>query len=204
MIKNRIVGSPESNGLFSPREDWWQNACVNYMHDPWFTYAEGYRRGAEILAEQTTATNGELDTLVYPIVYLYRQYIELALKILVRDISLLIDVPRESINTHDLATLWARVEALLCRAFPEEATGELQPVQETLSELASVDPKSDAFRYPVTAKGAASIPGMSHINIAHFRERILVVEQFLEGALAMVAYYLESKAEMEAAYRDAY
>lgn len=100
---------------------------VNYTHDPWFLYAEGYRRGAEILVERAAATRGELDALVYPIVFLYRQYAELALKILVRDAGILIDDPEAPINTHDLARLWARVETLLSAAFPDEATNRNCP-----------------------------------------------------------------------------
>jgi hypothetical protein len=123
------------------------------------------------------------------------------LKILARDTNILVDGPEESVNTHDLSTLWTLVESLLCAAFTKEVISELGPVREMVAELARVDPRSDTFRYPVTKKGAPSIPGLSHINIAHFRERIAVVEQFLEGATAMVAHYLDLKAEVEAGHR---
>jgi hypothetical protein len=194
ILKRRHVTGADSPSLFSARKDWWNNACLNHMHDGWFVYAEGYRRGAEVLIAQATAHTGDLDALVYPIVYLYRHYVELSLKILIRDTGRLLGQPSEPPLNHNLRTLWSKAEQLLRQAFPDQPTRDFAAVGGTIEELAGVDPASEAFRYPLTKSGSASMPGLSHINIAQFRDRMLVVERFLEGATSMVDHYVS---EME-------
>lgn len=58
--------------------DWKNNACLRNGNE--YAYREGYRRGAQILVRAVEETQSDQDFLVYPIVFLYRHHIELALK----------------------------------------------------------------------------------------------------------------------------
>src|SRR6266849_9877987 len=61
--------------------DWHNNACLNVMHGyDQIGYTEGYRRGARLLVEYVAENARDQDYLVYPIIFLYRHHIELALK----------------------------------------------------------------------------------------------------------------------------
>src|SRR4030042_2814002 len=70
--------------LFTTAEDWWNNACLNFIHNGWSIYAIGYKDAADILVSHIEEKRRYQDTLVYPIVFLYRQYLELALKDIIR------------------------------------------------------------------------------------------------------------------------
>jgi hypothetical protein len=58
--------------------DWKNNACLRNGDE--YAYREGYRKGAQILVRAVEETQSDQDFLVYPIVFLYRHHIELALK----------------------------------------------------------------------------------------------------------------------------
>jgi len=66
--------------------DWHNTALLNEMqgaHDPW-RYAEGYKRAAGILVRHVQEDRFGKDLLVYPIIFLYRHHLELALKRIIR------------------------------------------------------------------------------------------------------------------------
>ena len=59
--------------------DYHNNACLSLGGDP-FPYAEGYRRAAEILVHYVNDNGQDQDFLVFPILFLYRHHLELAMK----------------------------------------------------------------------------------------------------------------------------
>ena len=63
-------------------EDWWNNACLNFMEgkNTWYGYFRGYQRAAELLVQYVDCEKQYQDTLVFPIIFLYRHYLELILK----------------------------------------------------------------------------------------------------------------------------
>lgn len=66
--------------IFSTSEDWWNKACLALGHDRWSIYAIGYKDAADLLVDNIEGNGRQHDFLVYPIVFLYRQYLELAIK----------------------------------------------------------------------------------------------------------------------------
>ena len=65
--------------VFASGEDWSMNASVNWGGG-WGLYAIGYKNAGDVLVERVVEDRGEADALVYPIVFCYRQYLELTLK----------------------------------------------------------------------------------------------------------------------------
>jgi hypothetical protein len=54
-------------------------------------FAEGYKTAADILVKQVVEHSSHQDTLVYPIVFLYQQHIELRFKEIIREGLSLLD-----------------------------------------------------------------------------------------------------------------
>ena len=52
--------------------------------DPWSVYADGYREAADIIVARINEGHRQQDALVYPVMFLCRQYLELAIKNLIR------------------------------------------------------------------------------------------------------------------------
>src|SRR5690348_16890817 len=86
------------------------NACVNFARDANRLntgYVEGYRRGAVALFERILETDRDHNYLVYPIVFLWRQCIELQLKEIIALGSQVDGGPYEHpTKTHDVGELW--------------------------------------------------------------------------------------------------
>ncbi|RYD03839.1 hypothetical protein N752_17275 [Desulforamulus aquiferis] len=158
------------DSLFIKDSDWWHNACVNYLNS-WGLYAEGYKRSADILVIHVQETHSDQDLLIYPIVFLYRQFIELKLKEIIKDGSQLIENPKEIPMHHSILNLWKDCRHILERVWPDGPKDDLEAVEKCICEFSEIDPRSMSFRYPVDTKGNPSLPShLSHINIRNLGE----------------------------------
>lgn len=191
-----------SDVLFASQEDWWNNACVNWCHDQWGIYADGYKEAADLLVGQVEARapGAYQDSLVYPIIFLYRQYLELSIKGLLQDARSLQDVDEKMPFHHKIDQIWLQCRKLLSEISPGDSEEELNQITRLLKDFAKVDPTSMAFRYPHNKEGAPSLEGLTHINLRNIREVVGKISVILSGAQAQVSEYLSYKADME---RDA-
>ncbi len=83
---NSKIRSPRLNDkLFIEADDWRMNACLNMYHDPSELYVVGYKEAADSLVDSIANQKGSADSLIFPIVFLYRHYIEIRLKSLLHD-----------------------------------------------------------------------------------------------------------------------
>jgi hypothetical protein len=188
--------------LFASGEDWYHNACINYMplDWQWDSYAEGYKLAADILVGHVMETQADQDDLVYPIVFLYRQYLELRLKELILVSGRLLDRDQTVPPHHDLLGLWRRVRPNLETVWPQE-TEHLDAIEEKIKEFCKADAGSFAFRYPVDRGGKPALPDIHHINLRQLKEVISGVSTILEGSSIGMGEYLDAKNEMLAECR---
>jgi hypothetical protein len=83
---NGKIRSPSlDDKLFVEAEDGWMNACLNWYHDPTELYIVGYKEAADSLVDSIANRKGSADSLIFPIVFLYRHYVEIRLKSLIHD-----------------------------------------------------------------------------------------------------------------------
>jgi hypothetical protein len=193
----------EGDTLFAGAGDWQFNACMNIRPPDWYPYTEGYRRAADIIIEHLMLRdrNG-VDLLVYPIAFLYRHHLELRLKELIREGSLLLDRECELRKTHDLSKLWPQCRSIVKEVWPEGSDSELDAIEECIEEFSTVD-RSESFRYPVDTKGNPSLPSVpDHVNVRHLADTMTKIANLLRGAQMGIEVYLESKSEAEAYKRD--
>jgi hypothetical protein len=182
--------------LFDKAEDWWHNACLNYVHDGWSPYIIGYKDAADILVAHVRENRRSQDTLVYPILFLYRQYLELAIKNLIHKGRKLQDIHERIPKGHMINDLWKICEKLLNDISPCDSVKEIEQINRLISEFYSVDPKSTAFRYPEDKEGKPSLPGITHIDIMNVRNVIGKISVILNGADAQLSEYLSIKADI--------
>jgi hypothetical protein len=209
--------------LFGPDEDWQSNACVNWSHNPQNLYNNGYRTAAQSLVEQVCESRYSVDSLVYPIVYLYRHHTELMLKgITVVSRSLLdqdlTEKDNELLNQHKLFELWQNIRPalnLVCEAignplFPDE---ELDGIESYVAQINEQDPDGQRFRYATyrkyvkTQEGGKTIkiitrekslqPELSHINIRRFGAYMERLSDYLDSIESWFSHMLQEKWEYE-------
>jgi hypothetical protein len=156
-------------------------------------YTLGYRRAAEHLVQDILVNQREGDYLVYPIVFLYRHHIELAIK---RIIACVPWVLRRELTVHEkshltkdhrLEILWDDLEpifASICEAvnWSKPDAADLQGVRDYIRQLSEVDPSSLSFRYWKTTDGKRSLPeDFRSFNIRHFSEMMGHFADFIEA-----------------------
>lgn len=194
--------------------DWPNNACLNVRRDgdP-IAYTEGYRRGARLLVEYVMEHHRNQDYLVYPIIYLYRHHVELALKSLIRHTPYLIDRPltkseKAHLGKHRLDLLWQDLKPMLSAIGEAAGWGELdaadvEGIDDYIRQLTELDPDSFSFRYTRSKKGTPSLPAeLKHINLRHFAEMLERLADFLDGLNTGLGVLTDGKSEMEAEQRN--
>jgi hypothetical protein len=187
--------------LFTSQEDWWNNACINWCHDGWNLYTSGYKEAADLLVQGVEQRSAGHDSLVYPVLFLYRQYLELQIKDLIRQGRRLQSISGEFPKHHHIGNLWEVCHKLLSEISPHDSVVELKEIARLIAEFSAVDPTSMAFRYPQDKDGNPSLPGMSHINLRNVREVIGKISIILTGASIQLSEYLSFKQEMEREFR---
>jgi hypothetical protein len=99
-----------------------------------------------MLVEAVVKSRKDYDSLVFPIVFVYRQYLELRLKQLIRDSKRLLDDTSGFPTTHKIAELWKICRPLLDQVDLDVGDQVLDTIEERITEFADVDEDSYAFR----------------------------------------------------------
>jgi hypothetical protein len=108
-----------------------------------------------------------------------------------------VDWLRRGLQAHCRPSLCVRREPLLLRIETRERDA-LRNVRACLKRFAKFDPTSESFRYPITKKGAPSLPDeLRHINLRQVRDVVDHLSGFFDGALMQASVYLDHKHEME-------
>jgi len=187
------------------------NACLNYSDSTDVLYAEGYKRAARLLTKQVLETYSDQDFLVFPIVYLYRHHLELAIKRLTRIGCFIADwelteTEIRHLEKHRLDLLWNNFKPIMktvCQLTGWEMPDEdIKGVDSYIRQLADADPASQGFRYPCSKKGERSVPQLRHINIRVFAEAMEWIADFFEGVDAGFVHLADAKSEILSHWRS--
>ena len=181
--------------LFVDGHDWHNNAVLNGQRDNLSLYAVGYKRAGELLAEAAVEGRRDHDSLVFPIAYVYRQYLELRLKQLIRDSKRLLDDASGFPPTHKITELWKTCRPLFNQVELDVGDQVLDEIEELITEFAEVDEESYAFRYPTDKMNNPSLPDLSCVNLPNLAEVIKKMANFLEAVSWQISVNLEQKQE---------
>ena len=188
---------PEPTPVFEAAEDWWHNAVVGYRGGNWAPYVDGYRTAADRLVEVAAADRAVLDTVIYPIVFLYRQYLELSLKAMIRDLDVLLEHNRRPPKHHCLPRLFDRFRSTFSEFFSNigESMPDVSRIALVIDEFHVADPGSVVFRYPTDEDGQPS-QSYGHINVRVLRDRVAEVAEEVDGFLFALSVYQDLRNEM--------
>lgn len=151
----------------------------------WGLFAYSFKKSADTIYEKFKKERS--DVYWFPALFLYRQWIELALKSLWNEIQSLDgslgDVPR----IHNLSEIWKRIRAWF------DARGIIAPdddhtpsAERVFSELDAIDPDSTAFRYPPTK---LPHPDIINIRLDEFEKALDQVDSMFIGFFQLMDEY---------------
>ena len=175
--------------LFVSCHDFWElNACI-YKSENLDAYADGYLDAAKLLSRIVIHSGRGMDTLIYPMIFLYRHYLELKLKKLIRigaDITgeeISADL-EETLSGHNLMKLWNHFKPSFLEVCGHESDfNEVRKgVESYINQIHSIDPESITFRYDRSKdQKKHNLQEFKHINVLHFYEAIEKLTTLIEG-----------------------
>lgn len=152
-----------------------------------YGYMKGYKESADLLVNSSVASRdiSMLDTSVFPILFLYRQYLELAMKsIFLRFSEDNLGDKEDTIkkSSHNLMSIWNKVKPIL-EPLGSEDKEMLVTVEEYIKEFHQFDKSSFTFRYPITKELDRVLTSEKRINLINLRDRIEELYNFFSGAV---------------------
>ena len=185
----------KQNALFTGGAHTALNACVGRNGGPYglTDYASGYMKGGRRIANSLMENSISQDTVVYPLVFVYRHAIELYLKQLTECLLRIAGLVGKPCQTHNLADNWSLIKPLIvAHATSFDPDAILIPlVDAVISDLIEIDPDGQAFRYPHARTGSRFLQETSLINIKVFADAIDMIAEVMDSWIYTASTLLE-------------
>jgi hypothetical protein len=152
----------------------------------------GYKRAGDILIQSALAERCDRDSLIFPALFNYRHYIELALKAIIEDHGAFAGVSLGSKN-HKLPELWQLV-LKVAAAFGDDCSDAVA-VGRCIDEFSTVDASSTAFRYACNLDGSTPTLPSDGLDLVRLHDVMNGIENFFECADLDFSHKAELAAE---------
>jgi hypothetical protein len=197
-----------SNSIFSGGSDWKANACLNWSLDSLGLYIEGYREAADKLVHDVIESGTDQDILVFPISFLYRQYIELQLKHIIQESRILLGEGSSFPEHHKLNDLWNTANGLMAKIIKDHDQSissyitreDVATIKSIITEFVKVDPDSFSFRYPKDKKGNKNLDGIEYINLRNLHDYMAVLKEKLDKYYLCISILRDHQNDMRSEY----
>lgn len=165
---------------------------------------DGYEHAASHLISKALRDSREDESLVYPIVFLYRHLIELSLKEMIETFGPRVGVEADRKN-HRLGILWEKYRKI-CVALSVADDDEAYPhMTAIIAEFDGVDPGSFSFRYHLDRDGKPVDLKHPAIDLARLGDVMRGVTNYFGGAYSYMwdreSFMREYEAEQAAEWR---
>ena len=154
------------------------NACIGFGQATYY-YTEGYLRAARLLTTSICSTAEYVDCFIYPIIFLYRHYVELSLKNLLIKSNI---TNSTVLGSHNLENLWKKLKPIVLDLSLDEELGT-EGFESYIKQITEIDKNSFSFRYDKTKdRKERNLKDISHINI-------LVFSNHMEKLVNRIRFY---------------
>lgn len=149
----------------------------------------GYKLIADWAVDQIVASRDPYarDTMVYPIFFNYRHFIEISLKAFIEEYAEEANVAVGRKN-HQLMPLWKTYCSIIDVIIgTDRDTNADESVSSVISEFDKFDPNSFAMRYPTDVKGKQITLPHDAFDLMGLKNVMAGVENFFNGSLSYVS-----------------
>lgn len=130
-----------------------ENASIDESgHSRLVLMTDGYKTAGDLMVKAAGDNGLARDTLVFPIIFNYRHFLEISLKYLLATYGPMVGI-EPNWRSHDLAVLWESVLQVLDGYGTTDPDDADPIVGAIILEFAKIDPNSYAYRYPVDRNG---------------------------------------------------
>ena len=156
---------------------------------------KAFKTTADMLVSQSEENTHERSNLVWPIVFCYRQYIELALKDMIAAHGAEVVPPiKPNWVDHALVPLWKSYKKLIETTLVDTSVddlSEIAAVDACIKEFDQVDANSYTFRYPTDTKGKQTDIPLSCIDLWHLRNVMEGIYLYLDATETVLDEYFK-------------
>ena len=156
---------------------------------------KAFKTSGDLLVSQSEEDTHERQNLVWPIVFCYRQYIELALKdMLAEHGSKITPEIKPNWVDHGLSPLWKSYKTLIAATLLETSIDELpeiSAIEACIAEFDQVDAGSFTFRYPTDKMGKQIDIPLNSIDLWHLRNTIGGISLYLDASESVMSEHFD-------------
>lgn len=195
----------KTDTLFKEEVDSEYGAWLKNPTNKFFLYSEGYKEAGNKLWEFCTENRFYANTLIYPMVFNYRQFLELRLKELIIMGYKYLGINQDFSDEHSLIKLWNTYKNEILPDIEKIDEQLLDNMERLICQFNSEDPKSMSFRYPVTkAPNRKESLNRQTIDLYNFKNVIDKLIYFFQWQWDLITHYEDFKSEMLVDMHKAY
>ncbi len=154
----------------------------------------GYKRAGDILVQSAYANRADRPNLIFPALFNYRHYIELALKSFIEEHGHLASVSLGTKN-HKLLSLWGMFKLINIKCGNDPADPAVMAVESCVIEFDQLDTNSTTFRYATNVQGVAPALPRDGLDLVGLHDAMNGIESFFESVDASLTHMVEMAAE---------
>jgi len=152
-----------------------------------YIVSEGYVMAADLMVERIESKPpGDIDFLIWPIAFCYRQAIELELKEALVVARRLTRSSQGFRAGHDLCELWSALKTELTLLKAVDDVEEIGALDSLIHEFHQKDPQSLKFRYTRNTKGQPLRDRQDRIQLAVLANGCRAIRSWLGGLIDML------------------
>ncbi|NMF00249.1 hypothetical protein [Aneurinibacillus aneurinilyticus] len=185
--------------------DYYQIAHIGWgsIDSHFHGYIRGYKEAADDLVELAIKSKriAILDTYVFPITFLYRQFLELSMK------DIYLNYSEHSVEdkvknikriSHNLKAIWNEIKPLIQEGCTTSDDGEMiEVVEDYINQFHEFDKSSFRFRYPINKNLSPTLDKEDRIDLLNLKQRINELGSFFSGVDGQLDANKESKYEQQ-------
>ena len=142
----------EKENLFIEERSFETGSWISNPANNFYLYSEGYKLAGDLVYNEMKNNSKNNNLLIYPLVFNYRQHIELCLKKLVNLGYEKLKINKVFLEIHNLEKLWFQLRNDILINFNNKIESKyLDNIERLLIEFNSVD-NACAFRFPIKTK----------------------------------------------------
>lgn len=173
----------------------------------WWHYIDGYKEAGDLLLKIAQG-GGRQNVLIYPIVFAYRQYIELQLKEIIVNNRSYLGIHKAFPRIHYIDELWQILREDLQKIDKDADLGFIKTegyqeilkkydaLEADLKRFAQWDPDSTYFRFPVDSRGFPIVIDLKDISFKELSGLIESISETLDAISAGAYEFLRRKEDM--------
>jgi hypothetical protein len=187
----------DDDRLFVAAEDYRTNAHLDWYDDLTDLCISGYKEAGDALVDLVADRSRTANSLIFPVAFLYRHYLELRLKSVLYYSYRLLGRKYKQEREHNLSKLWSKVRDILIERWPNDK-GELVAFDNLMDQFEKIDPRSTTFRYPSDFGENNSLKSeYPIINLGNLKEVIGAMAMILDGSAITLSEDQASKNDMQ-------